>query len=57
MTSLPPVFIIFDHFSDIFKILFHFENFSHYPNIDCSQWLRQGVQGVIDKIFRQKFVV
>ena len=34
----------------------HYEILSHYPNIDISQWRREGVQGFIDKIFGEKIM-
>ena len=55
MTSMPRIFIILLLLSgNFFVILVPFEILSHYPNIDFYQWLKEGVQWSIDKIFGEK---
>ena len=39
-----------------FVILVLFEILSHYPNIGSSQWLRDGVRRIIDKVVSEKFM-
>ena len=41
----------------IFVSLVSFEIFSHYPNIDISHWLTEGVQWITDKKFIEKIMV
>ena len=44
-------------FLDIFLLLVPVEIVSHYPDIDSSHWLREDVQWIIDKGFRENFTV
>ena len=52
MTSIPQ---ISKH--DIFLLLVSLENLSHSPGIENSHWLREDVQYILDKIFREKLMV
>ena len=40
-----------------FVTLVQFEILSHNPKNNSSQWLREGVQWITNKIFREKFMV
>ena len=42
---------------EIFVILLIFELAPNYPNIDSSHWLREGMQWITDKGFREKIMV
>ena len=58
MTSMPQDFKNFiKTFLDIFVYLVPVEIFSHYPNIDNAHWLIEDFQSIIDKDFREKFMV
>ena len=41
----------------VFVLLVTFELLSHYPNIDSSNLIKQNVQWIPDKIFREKLLV
>ena len=42
---------------DIFLLLVPLEILSHYPDIDVSHWLREDVQWIMGKVFREKLMV
>ena len=41
--------------SAFFVVLFPFEILSHFPNFDSSDWLREDVQRIIDKVQRNAY--
>ena len=47
---------ILKFFLVIFVLLVPLEILSRYSDIDSSHWLREGVQWVIDKFFREKLM-
>ena len=58
MTSITRGFVISKKiFLSFFVILFPFEIFSHYLCSGRSNWLKIDVQRIIDKVFREKFMV
>ena len=45
----------FKKYLGIFLLLFTFEIFSHYSNIDSSHWPKEDVQWITDKIFIKNY--
>ena len=57
-TSMPRVLIIFFlNFGLLFFFLEPFEIFSHYPICDIFYWFTEHVQLIIDKVFREEFMI
>ena len=44
-------------FLHISELLVTFETLPHYPKIDSSYWLKEDVQWIPDKFFREKLMV